>query len=245
MEIAWRVEGLGGAGTCCWSGSCGGEAKDSPEIWSCPFLLGLSSLFPSFQFLLEMEGATAGAELGLFRCLLCAWETPSRLAVLQHLRAPAHRDAQAQRRLQLLQSGPAAEEGLSALHSILSFSHGQLRTPGEGGDWREGAGQGGQLAGEPGADEKVLQGRRNDLWALTSKWGGAVRGDRTGSLEQRGCAVKRLGGRRDREGQGLCWWRTEQEEVKRNHPVIPNSDSVLVISSGWGTGVGQEGEAAR
>ncbi|XP_044915631.1 zinc finger homeobox protein 2 isoform X5 [Felis catus] len=84
-----------------------------------------------YKFLLEMEGAAAGAELGLFRCLLCAWETPSRLAVLQHLRAPAHRDAQAQRRLQLLQSGPAAEEGLSALQSILSFSHGQLRTPGK------------------------------------------------------------------------------------------------------------------
>lgn len=78
-----------------------------------------------------MEGAAAGPELGLFRCLLCAWETPSRLAVLQHLRAPAHRDAQAQRRLQLLQGGPPAEDGLSALQSILSFSHGQLRTPGE------------------------------------------------------------------------------------------------------------------
>ncbi|XP_037358988.1 zinc finger homeobox protein 2 [Talpa occidentalis] len=85
-----------------------------------------------YKFLLEMEGATAGPELGLFRCLLCAWETPSRLAVLQHLRAPAHRDAQAQRRLQLLQSGPAAEEGLSALQSILSFSHGQLRPSGKG-----------------------------------------------------------------------------------------------------------------
>nr|XP_045252143.1 zinc finger homeobox protein 2 isoform X2 [Macaca fascicularis] len=82
-----------------------------------------------YKFLLEMEGAEAGAELGLYHCLLCAWETPSRLAVLQHLRAPAHRDAQAQRRLQLLQNGPAAEEGLTALQSILSFSHGQLRTP--------------------------------------------------------------------------------------------------------------------
>lgn len=98
------------------------------------------SLF--FQFLLEMEGVTAGAELGLFRCLLCAWETPSRLAVLQHLRAPAHQDAQAQRRLQLLQSGPAAEEGLSALQSILSFSHGPLRTPGEEeGTGRDGLGR--------------------------------------------------------------------------------------------------------
>ncbi|KAI5771382.1 ZFHX2 [Gulo gulo luscus] len=84
-----------------------------------------------YKFLLEMEGAAAGPELGLFRCLLCAWETPSRLAVLQHLRAPAHRDAQAQRRLQLLQGGPTAEDGLSALQSILSFSHGQLRTPGK------------------------------------------------------------------------------------------------------------------
>nr|XP_011770545.1 zinc finger homeobox protein 2 isoform X2 [Macaca nemestrina] len=84
-----------------------------------------------YKFLLEMEGAEAGAELGLYHCLLCAWETPSRLAVLQHLRAPAHRDAQAQRRLQLLQNGPAAEEGLAALQSILSFSHGQLRTPGK------------------------------------------------------------------------------------------------------------------
>uniref|UniRef100_A0A0D9RTT2 Zinc finger homeobox 2 n=1 Tax=Chlorocebus sabaeus TaxID=60711 RepID=A0A0D9RTT2_CHLSB len=84
-----------------------------------------------YKFLLEMEGAEAGAELGLYHCLLCAWETPSRLAVLQHLRAPAHRDAQAQRRLQLLQNGPAAEEGLTALQSILSFSHGQLRTPGK------------------------------------------------------------------------------------------------------------------
>ncbi|ELW69262.1 Zinc finger homeobox protein 2 [Tupaia chinensis] len=84
-----------------------------------------------YKFLLEMEGAEAGTELGLYRCLLCAWETPSRLAVLQHLRAPAHRDAQAQRRLQLLQNGPTAEEGLPALQSILSFSHGQLRTAGK------------------------------------------------------------------------------------------------------------------
>nr|XP_045372466.1 zinc finger homeobox protein 2 isoform X2 [Camelus bactrianus] len=84
-----------------------------------------------YKFLLEMEGAAAGAELGLFRCLLCAWETPSRLAVLQHLHAPAHRDAQAQRRLQLLQSGLTADEGLSALQGILSFSHGQLQTPGK------------------------------------------------------------------------------------------------------------------
>lgn len=101
-----------------------------------------------------MEGAAAGAELGLFRCLLCAWETPSRLAVLQHLRAPAHRDAQAQRRLQLLHSGPAAEEGLSALQSILSFSHGQLRTPGE----EEGAGR--RHAVGAGAGEKGMPVRR-------------------------------------------------------------------------------------
>lgn len=78
-----------------------------------------------------MEGAEVGTEPGLYRCLLCAWETPSRLAVLQHLRAPAHRDAQAQRRLQLLQNGPTAEEGLAGLQSILSFSHGPLQTPGE------------------------------------------------------------------------------------------------------------------
>ncbi|ERE89386.1 zinc finger homeobox protein 2 [Cricetulus griseus] len=84
-----------------------------------------------YKFLLEMEGAEAGPDLGLYRCLLCAWDTPSRLAVLQHLRTPAHRDAQAQRRLQLLQNGPAAEEGLSALQSILSFSHGRLQTPGK------------------------------------------------------------------------------------------------------------------
>ncbi|XP_069881603.1 zinc finger homeobox protein 2 isoform X2 [Dipodomys merriami] len=84
-----------------------------------------------YKFLLELEGTEAGTELGLYRCLLCAWETPSRLAVLQHLRAPAHRDAQAQRRLQLLQNGPTAEEGISALQNILSFSHGQLRTPGK------------------------------------------------------------------------------------------------------------------
>uniref|UniRef100_H0VX99 Zinc finger homeobox 2 n=1 Tax=Cavia porcellus TaxID=10141 RepID=H0VX99_CAVPO len=84
-----------------------------------------------YKFLLEMEGAEAGMDLGLYHCLLCAWETPSRLAVLQHLRAPAHRDAQAQRRLQLLQNGPSAEDGLSALQSILSFSHGQLRAPGK------------------------------------------------------------------------------------------------------------------
>ncbi|PNJ35691.1 ZFHX2 isoform 4 [Pongo abelii] len=84
-----------------------------------------------YKFLLDMEGAEAGAELGLYHCLLCAWETPSRLAVLQHLRTPAHRDVQAQRHLQLLQNGPTAEEGLAALQSILSFSHGQLRTPGK------------------------------------------------------------------------------------------------------------------
>ncbi|XP_027775894.2 zinc finger homeobox protein 2 [Marmota flaviventris] len=84
-----------------------------------------------YKFLLEMEGAEVGTEPGLYRCLLCAWETPSRLAVLQHLRAPAHRDAQAQRRLQLLQNGPTAEEGLSGLQSILSFSHGPLQTPGK------------------------------------------------------------------------------------------------------------------
>lgn len=119
-----------------------GEAEESPDIWRCLSLLGLN-LFPCFQFLLEMEGAAAGAELGLFRCLLCTWETPSRLAVLQHLRAPAHRDAQAQQRLQLLQSGPAAEEGLAALQGILSFSHGQLRTPGE----EEGTGEGAAGAG--------------------------------------------------------------------------------------------------
>lgn len=96
-----------------------------------------------------MEGAEAGAELGLYRCLLCAWETPSRLAVLQHLRAPAHRDAQAQRRLQLLQSGPTAEEGLAGLQSILSFSHAQLRAPGE-----EHAG----WAGSPGLWRKGCRG---------------------------------------------------------------------------------------
>ncbi|XP_003924349.1 zinc finger homeobox protein 2 isoform X1 [Saimiri boliviensis] len=84
-----------------------------------------------YKFLLEMEGAEAGAELGLYHCLLCVWETPSRLAMLQHLRTPAHRDAQAQRRLQLLQNGPTAEEGPAALQSILSFSHRQLRTPGK------------------------------------------------------------------------------------------------------------------
>uniref|UniRef100_A0A8C6QGC9 Zinc finger homeobox 2 n=1 Tax=Nannospalax galili TaxID=1026970 RepID=A0A8C6QGC9_NANGA len=87
-----------------------------------------------YKFLLEMEGAEAGPELGLYRCLLCAWETPSRLTVLQHLRTPAHRDAQAQRRLQLLQKGPTAEEGLSALQSILSFSHGRLQIPGKAPD---------------------------------------------------------------------------------------------------------------
>ncbi|XP_017400119.1 zinc finger homeobox protein 2 [Cebus imitator] len=84
-----------------------------------------------YKFLLEMEGAEAGAELGLYHCLLCAWETPSRLAMLQHLRTPAHRDAQAQRHLQLLQNGPTAEEGPAALQSILSFSHRQLQTPGK------------------------------------------------------------------------------------------------------------------
>ena len=117
----------------------------SPLDSGASVLLGLSSLFPCFQFLLEMEGtATAGPELGLFRCLLCAWETPSRLAVLQHLRAPAHRDAQAQWRLQLLQRGPATDEGLPALQSILSFSHGQLRPRGE----EEGTGEEGK--GSPG-----------------------------------------------------------------------------------------------
>ncbi|XP_035116033.3 zinc finger homeobox protein 2 [Callithrix jacchus] len=84
-----------------------------------------------YKFLLEMEGAEARAELGLYHCLLCVWETPSRLAMLQHLRTPAHRDAQAQRRLQLLQNGPTAEEGPEALQSILSFSHRQLQTPGK------------------------------------------------------------------------------------------------------------------
>uniref|UniRef100_G3UKI9 Zinc finger homeobox 2 n=1 Tax=Loxodonta africana TaxID=9785 RepID=G3UKI9_LOXAF len=106
-----------------------------------------------YKFLLEMEGAEAGAELGLYHCLLCAWETPSRLAVLQHLRAPAHRDAQAQRRLQLLQNGPAAEEGLSALQSILSFSHGQLRPPGKiGGRWGEG-----RIIEEKGGSSQVTE----------------------------------------------------------------------------------------
>lgn len=119
----------------------------------------------------------AGVELGLFRCLLCAWETPSRLAVLQHLRAPAHRDAQAQRRLQLLQSGPAAEEGLSALQSILSFSHGQPRTPGEEeGTGGEGVGSEGSWHKRWGADEEVIQGRRKGSVVLTSKWKGAVKG---------------------------------------------------------------------
>ncbi|XP_039769791.1 zinc finger homeobox protein 2 [Ornithorhynchus anatinus] len=74
-----------------------------------------------YQFLLEMEEAEAGADLGLYRCLLCTWETPSRLALLQHLRTPTHRDAHAQRRLQLLQSGRGVEEGLPALHGFLRF----------------------------------------------------------------------------------------------------------------------------
>uniref|UniRef100_A0A452QTM7 Zinc finger homeobox 2 n=1 Tax=Ursus americanus TaxID=9643 RepID=A0A452QTM7_URSAM len=120
-----------------------------------------------YKFLLEMEGAAAGAELGLFRCLLCAWETPSRLAVLQHLRAPAHRDAQAQRRLQLLQSGPAAEDGLSALQSILSFSHGQLRTPGEE--------QGTARGREPGLGRRGCQGGETALCAGENRWKGASR----------------------------------------------------------------------
>ncbi|XP_075387455.1 zinc finger homeobox protein 2 [Tenrec ecaudatus] len=85
-----------------------------------------------YKFLLEIEGTEAGPELGLYHCLLCAWETPSRWAVLQHLRAPAHRDAQAQRRLQLLQNGPPApEDGLSGLQNILSFSHRQLPATGK------------------------------------------------------------------------------------------------------------------
>ena len=130
------------------------------SCWTVFFLL--SSLFPFFQFLLEMEGAATGAELGLFHCLLCAWETPSRLAVLQHLRAPAHRDAQAQRHLQLLQSGLAAEEGLSALQSILSFSHGQHRTPGENQETRgEGLDRESSWHGSQGSDEQVIPGRRH------------------------------------------------------------------------------------
>lgn len=111
-----------------------------------------------------MEGAEAGTELGLYRCLLCAWETPSRLAVLQHLRTPTHRDAQAQRRLQLLQNNPTAEDGLSALQSILSFSHGQLRTPGEEqGDWRVWARQGEWAVGyggEPARGMPRIQGEK-------------------------------------------------------------------------------------
>ena len=123
-------------------------------------VLGLGSLFACFQFLLEMEGTvTAGPELGLFRCLLCAWETPSRLAVLQHLRAPAHRDAQAQRRLQLLQSGPSADEGLPALQSILSFSHGQLRPHGEE-EW----------TGEEGKGSPGGSGQPRREWRRDKKW---------------------------------------------------------------------------
>lgn len=118
-----------------------------------------------------MEGAAA--EPGLFRCLLCAWEAPSRLAVLHHLRAPAHRDAQAQRRLQLLQSGPAAaEDGLSGLHSILSFSHGQLPTPGEQGPrWAQEGGAAGLRGGAPGHTGVERSRDGGDAMGFRGHWG--------------------------------------------------------------------------
>ena len=172
-----------------------------------------------------MEGAAAGTELGLFRCLLCAWETPSRLAVLQHLRAPAHRDAQAQRRLQLLQSGPAADEGLSALQGILSFSHGQLQPPGE----EEGTGE-----------ELGREGSQGGSWGPRREWHGDEKWVRAQSRAS-GKALGRLlklafrntgaaegGGEQEavgggsREEQGFCW---VEEWSRKGGEKEPPSDS--------------------
>lgn len=197
---------MGWAGRgCCWSGSPGG-GRGGPRDLEGPE----QPLSARFQFLLEMEGAAAGAELGLFRCLLCAWETPSRLAVLQHLRAPAHRDAQAQRRLQLLQSGPAAEDGLSALQSILSFSHGQLRTTGEE--------QGTARGREPGLGRRGCQGGETALCAGENRWKGASReGVIKADLGNSGAAQRRgkqeaLGREEAEKGRGFAGWRVENRK---------------------------------
>lgn len=214
VTLRWPKEGRGeskreeGVSGCCWSGPLGRQR--GPQDLGASICPSVPEQPPSrFQFLLEMEGAAAGTELGLFRCLLCAWETPSRLAVLQHLRAPAHRDAQAQRRLQLLQSGPAADEGLSALQSILSFSHGQLRPPGE----EEGTGE--EEVGGEGSEGGSWGPRRK--WHGDEKWGRAqsrasgkalgrllkLAFRNTGAAEGSGGQEAVGGG--GREEQGFCW----------------------------------------
>lgn len=52
-----------------------------------------------------------------FRCLLCNTDLPNRLAMIQHLRSPHHREAHGQWRLQLLQNG----EGTLGLERYVCF----------------------------------------------------------------------------------------------------------------------------
>nr|XP_012322627.1 zinc finger homeobox protein 2 isoform X2 [Aotus nancymaae] len=82
------------------------------------------------------DGAPYGSiSLLHLRCNICDFESNSKEKMQLHARGAAHEENsqiyKAQRRLQLLQNGPTAEEGPAVLQSILSFSHRQLRTPGK------------------------------------------------------------------------------------------------------------------
>lgn len=215
-----------------------GEAEEPLE--SGVSVLGSSSLFPCFQFLLEMEDRDPGAGTGAVPpCLLCAWETPFPPGGAA---APAGtcppRRPRAQRRLQLLQSGPAADEGLPALQSILSFSHGQ---PGLTVRKRDRRGRKGRPGRERGAQERVAQGRETGLCAVQSKWKGAVKGAElafrdTGAAE--GSGDERLLEEKEEKSRDLWSVRNRAgREVRRNHPVSLSNDRC----AGWGLGVAGAG----
>ncbi|XP_061444363.1 zinc finger homeobox protein 2 isoform X2 [Rhineura floridana] len=82
---------------------------------------GHQEALQGYKFLLEMEAtlaAPSGPEPSQFRCLLCNVDALNRLAMIQHLRSPQHRDTHGQWRLQLLQNG----EGTPGLERYVCFA---------------------------------------------------------------------------------------------------------------------------
>ncbi|XP_058037785.1 zinc finger homeobox protein 2 isoform X1 [Ahaetulla prasina] len=82
---------------------------------------GHQEALQGYKLLLEMETTSAplsASEPAQFRCLLCHVDSPNRLAMIQHLRSPHHREAHGQWRLQLLQNG----EGTLGLERYVCFA---------------------------------------------------------------------------------------------------------------------------
>nr|XP_028557468.1 zinc finger homeobox protein 2 isoform X1 [Podarcis muralis]XP_028557469.1 zinc finger homeobox protein 2 isoform X1 [Podarcis muralis] len=109
---------------------------------------GHQEALQGYKFLLEMEATSAappGPEPAPFRCLLCNTDAPNRLAMIQHLRSPQHRDSHGQWRLQLLQNG----EGTPGLERYICFAPANPAGNGPAGwPWRapRAAGEGGKPA---------------------------------------------------------------------------------------------------